>query len=91
MLFRGYNSDMDGGSIRGRGGPTRGRGRGRGGGSRHNDSRFNSGNTINDYINNVDGKKGPGPSSSRGRGGRGSGERGRGSKGGGGNVDKERK
>ncbi|XP_049785210.1 LOW QUALITY PROTEIN: synaptic functional regulator FMR1 [Schistocerca cancellata] len=42
---RGYNSDMDGGSSRGRGGPARGRGRGRGGGggARHNDARFNSG------------------------------------------------
>ncbi|XP_063243780.1 fragile X messenger ribonucleoprotein 1 homolog isoform X9 [Bacillus rossius redtenbacheri] len=40
---RGYNSDMDGGSSRGRGGPMRGRGRGRGGPGRHGDSRFNSG------------------------------------------------
>ncbi|XP_023713650.1 synaptic functional regulator FMR1 isoform X8 [Cryptotermes secundus] len=40
---RGYNSDMDGGSSRGRGGPMRGRGRGRGGPGRHGDARFNAG------------------------------------------------
>ncbi|XP_054268045.1 fragile X messenger ribonucleoprotein 1 homolog isoform X2 [Macrosteles quadrilineatus] len=41
---RGYNSDMEMGGGRGRGGMMRGRGRGgRGGGGRHNDSRFNSG------------------------------------------------
>ncbi|XP_063243778.1 fragile X messenger ribonucleoprotein 1 homolog isoform X8 [Bacillus rossius redtenbacheri] len=43
LFSRGYNSDMDGGSSRGRGGPMRGRGRGRGGPGRHGDSRFNSG------------------------------------------------
>lgn len=96
--FRGYNSDMDGGSSRGRGGPMRGRGRGRGGPGRHGDTRFNAGNAIPDYINSVEGKKGQGPSTSRGRGsngrvGRGSGDRGRGSKGGGGGggMDKDRK
>ncbi|GLH13602.1 Synaptic functional regulator FMR1 [Gryllus bimaculatus] len=88
---RGYNSDMDGGSNRGRGGPMRGRGRGRGSAGRHSESRFNAGNTITDYINSIDGKKGPGQSTSRGRGGRGGGERGRGSKGaGGGATEKER-
>ncbi|KAK7865683.1 hypothetical protein R5R35_014502 [Gryllus longicercus] len=40
---RGYNSDMDGGSNRGRGGPMRGRGRGRGSAGRHSESRFNAG------------------------------------------------
>lgn len=97
LCFRGYNSDMDGGSSRGRGGPMRGRGRGRGGPGRHGDARFNAGNTITDYINSVEGKKGQGPSTSRGRGGngrmgRGSGDRGRGGKGGGGSgMDKDRK
>lgn len=39
-------SDMEMGGGRGRGGMMRGRGRGgRGGGSRHDNSRFNSGNT----------------------------------------------
>ncbi|XP_023713644.1 synaptic functional regulator FMR1 isoform X3 [Cryptotermes secundus] len=54
---RGYNSDMDGGSSRGRGGPMRGRGRGRGGPGRHGDARFNAGNTITDYINSVEGSR----------------------------------
>ncbi|EEB16847.1 conserved hypothetical protein [Pediculus humanus corporis] len=88
---RGYNSDMDSGSGRGRGGQMRGRGpsRGRGGpGGRHSgESRFNSGNPSNvpDYFNNVDNKKGP--QSGRGRGGSNNGRTGRGSgrgKGGGG-------
>lgn len=48
---RGYNSDMEMGGGRGRGGMMRGRGRGgRGGGGRHNDSRFNSGNTSPDSL-----------------------------------------
>ncbi|GFG30889.1 hypothetical protein Cfor_07453 [Coptotermes formosanus] len=54
---RGYNSDMDGGSSRGRGGPMRGRGRGRGGPGRHGDARFNAGNTITDYINSIEGSR----------------------------------
>lgn len=55
---RGYNSDMDGGG-RGRGGSMRGRGRGRGGGpGRQNDSRYNTGSTISDFVvNNVDKRK----------------------------------
>ncbi|KAI4457722.1 fragile x mental retardation syndrome-related protein [Holotrichia oblita] len=63
---RGYSSDMDGGS-RGRGGSMRGRGgRGRGGPGRQNDSRYNAGNTISDYVNNVDKRKQMG--NGRGRG-----------------------
>nr|CAD7569422.1 unnamed protein product [Timema californicum] len=96
---RGYNSDMDGGNSRGRGGPMRGRGRGRGGPNRHGDSRFNAGNDLSsDYVsNNTDIKKGLAPSSSRGhdngRPGRGGSDRGgRNSRGvGGGLANKERK
>lgn len=63
---RGYSSDMDGGS-RGRGGSMRGRGgRGRGGPGRQNDSRYNAGSTISDYVNNVDKRKHMG--NGRGRG-----------------------
>lgn len=51
---RGYNSDMDGNSRGGRGGSMRGRGRGRGGPGRQNDTRYNSGSTMSDYVNNVD-------------------------------------
>nr|CAD7406851.1 unnamed protein product [Timema poppensis] len=97
-IYRGYNSDMDGGNSRGRGGPMRGRGRGRGGPNRHGDSRFNAGNDLSsDYVsNNTDIKKGLAPSSSRGHGngrpGRGGSDRGgRNSQGvGGGLADKER-
>nr|CAD7401132.1 unnamed protein product [Timema cristinae] len=96
---RGYNSDMDGGNSRGRGGPMRGRGRGRGGPNRHGDSRFNAGNDLSsDYVfNNTDIKKGLAPSSNRGHGngrpGRGGSDRGgRNTRGvGGGFTDKERK
>lgn len=53
---RGYNSDMDGGNIRGGGrGSMRGRGRGsRGGPGRHSEPRYNttgSNTTFSDYIN----------------------------------------
>lgn len=61
---RGYNSDMDSGN-RGRGGSMRGRGRGRGGPSRQNDSRYNKGNSISDFVNSIDKRKPIG--SSRGR------------------------
>lgn len=65
---RGYSSDMDGGS-RGRGGSMRGRGgRGRGGPGRQNDSRYNAGSTISDYVNNVDKRKQMGGSNGGGRG-----------------------
>ncbi|KAF2898010.1 hypothetical protein ILUMI_08164 [Ignelater luminosus] len=58
---RGYSSDLDGGSRGGRGGSMRGRGgRGRGGPGRNNDSRYNAGSTISDFINNVDKRKGLG-------------------------------
>nr|CAD7425963.1 unnamed protein product [Timema monikensis] len=56
---RGYNSDMDGGNSRGRGGPMRGRGRGRGGPNRHGDSRFNAGSrhqtpdTVDDRVRDL--------------------------------------
>lgn len=64
---RGYNSDMDGGSRGGRGGSMRGRGgRGRGGPGRNNDTRYNAGSTISDFINNMDKRKGLG--NDRGRG-----------------------
>lgn len=63
---RGYSSDMDGGS-RGRGGSMRGRGgRGRGGPGRQNDSRYNPGNAISDFVNNFEKKKAL--SNGRGRG-----------------------
>lgn len=91
LFFRGYNSDMDSSSGRGRGGPLRGRGpsRGRGGpGGRHSgEPRFNSGNPPNipDYFNNIDKK---GPPSGRGRGGTSNGRKGRGSgRGKGGGLD----
>lgn len=53
---RGYNSDMDGGNMRGGGrGSMRGRGRGsRGGPGRHSEPRYNttgSSTTFSDYIN----------------------------------------
>lgn len=72
---RGYNSDMDGGTIRGGGrGSMRGRGRGsRGGPARNSEPRYsNTGsNTISDYVNAKTGSvngRGRGHSEMNGRG-----------------------
>ncbi|XP_046671968.1 synaptic functional regulator FMR1 isoform X3 [Homalodisca vitripennis] len=70
---RGYNSDMEMGGGRGRGGMMRGRGRGgRGGGGRHNDSRFNSGSrhqtpdTVDERVRDLPPRQQGGYQQSRG-------------------------